>query len=166
LDRGIGIHFSAYERVDGYWIPELFHIRNWRDTSYSDLLREGVVSTRQTYGILTNDPNVGEHGRNCYRLHVHEYLQSGHWFLFNNGDPLLFNKAASAILSIMEELARRRLLVASARVETYRRLVRRPAEVVSRAQTDFCPEGNRLAGGKPHDLAVTPGGIYSSDSGD
>lgn len=66
----------------------------------------------------------------------------------------------------MEGLGRRRLLAAFARVETYRRLVRRPVEVVSRTQTEFCPKGSRLVGGKPHDLAVTPGGIYSSDSGD
>src|SRR4030095_1045848 len=30
-DRGLGIHFSAYEHVDGCWIPELFAIKNWTD---------------------------------------------------------------------------------------------------------------------------------------
>src|SRR5712692_8724644 len=28
LDAGIGIHFSAYEWTNGYWIPELFLISN------------------------------------------------------------------------------------------------------------------------------------------
>jgi hypothetical protein len=37
VDRGIGIHFTAYERVGGYWIPELFLISNWLDTSYRAL---------------------------------------------------------------------------------------------------------------------------------
>ena len=33
---GIGIHFTAYESINGYWIPELFLISNWADT-YTEL---------------------------------------------------------------------------------------------------------------------------------
>jgi hypothetical protein len=32
---GLGIHFTAYEVVDGYRIPEMFKISNWTDLSYS-----------------------------------------------------------------------------------------------------------------------------------
>ena len=31
-NAGIGIHFSAYEYVNGYWVPELFLISNWANT--------------------------------------------------------------------------------------------------------------------------------------
>jgi hypothetical protein len=44
LDLGIGIHLSVYERIKGYWVPELFHIRNWADTSYTKLLSDSEVS--------------------------------------------------------------------------------------------------------------------------
>ena len=44
---GIGIHFTAYECINGYWIPELFLISNWADTSYRATLPGGmVVSTK------------------------------------------------------------------------------------------------------------------------
>src|SRR5215469_14733044 len=48
-ERGIGMHFSAYERIDGYWVPELFHIRNWENETYS-AVQEGIIVTRETYG--------------------------------------------------------------------------------------------------------------------
>jgi hypothetical protein len=32
-NTGLGIHFTAYERVRDYWIPELFQIQNWTDES-------------------------------------------------------------------------------------------------------------------------------------
>ncbi len=41
-------------------------------------------------------------------------------------------------------------------------LARRPVEVVSEIQRDFCQAGRRTVGGKIHDLAITPGGRYLS----
>ncbi len=166
LDLGIGIHLSVYERISGYWIPELFHIRNWADTSYTSLLPQGVVVSRETYATLTGDGDRDKHGDDSYRVKVHLELRGGRMLIFNNGDPRLFNPPAQAILGLMEELRKRHLLANQNRVETYRRLARRPIEVVSRAQADFCKQERRAVGGKPHDLAVTPGGLYSSDTGD
>lgn len=47
LQGGIGMHFSAYEWVEGCWVPELFHIRNWENESYSGVQKE-IVLTRET----------------------------------------------------------------------------------------------------------------------
>jgi hypothetical protein len=41
-DRGIGIHFTAYERVNDYWIPELFLISNWAGIPYADIRPTGI----------------------------------------------------------------------------------------------------------------------------
>jgi hypothetical protein len=78
----------------------------------------------------------------------------------------MFNAAAYAIFGMFRALAGRGKLSRSDRVETYLAIARRPIEVVSKAQLDFCEKGARVVGGKPHDLAVTPGGMYTSTTGD
>lgn len=168
LDRGIGIHLTVYEWVEGYWIPELFHIRNWATTAYDSLLPQGIVATRETYATFTGSGDFARTGHDApkCRKYVHATLQDGRMLIFNNGDPVLFNPAANAIFGMMSELLRRGSLANSNQVATYRRLARRPIEVVSNVQRDFCRSGARAVGGRPHDLAITPNGEYSSDSGD
>jgi hypothetical protein len=168
LDAGIGIHFTAYEYINNYWIPELFLLSNFEDPSYRSLHSDGVHLSRETYHHI--DRNVRgpqpEHRETTYRLKVHKHLQAGGMLIYNNGDPLLFNPAASAIFAIIQELVRRGKLGNPASTATYRAIVRRPIEIVSRMQLDFARQETRTIGGKPHDLAVTPNGEYSSDSGD
>lgn len=169
LDAGIGIHFTAYEYINNYWIPEFFLLSNFEDPSYESLHSDGVHLSRETYHhIDRNLPGPQpEHREAKYRLAVHQYLQQvGGMLLYNNGDPLLFNPAARAILTMIRELARRGILANRDSVATYRAIARRPIEVLSRAQVDFVGKENRTVGGRPHDLAVTPNGEYSSDSGD
>jgi hypothetical protein len=52
IQRGLGMHFSTYECVGGYWIPELFLISNWMDESYKELSPGGFKATRETYATL------------------------------------------------------------------------------------------------------------------
>lgn len=167
LDRGIGIHFTAYERVGDYWIPELFHIRNWRDPSYSALFSSGIVATRETYAILKNLPDRPDSQRDSScRMAVHEALHSGaiiYWF--NNGDPLLFNPIANALSSIANQLAVRREL-RPFDAKTHLSLARQPIEIVSRILTDLSSPRTRRIGGKPHDLAIAPDGTTESTTGD
>lgn len=167
LDAGIGIHFTAYEYIKNRWIPELFLLSNFKDPSYRSL-SDRVYLGRETYHHI--DMNVNgpqpEHSEPKYRLKVHKYLQAGGMLVYNNGDPLLFNPAASAIFAMIQELARRGKLDNHANIATYRAIVRRPIEIVSHVQHDFARKKTRTVGGKLHDLAATPNGEYSSDSGD
>lgn len=167
-DAGIGIHFTAYEYLDNYWIPELFLISSFADTTYSFLHPDGVRLSRETYHHTVRDVGPSpDHREARYRLQVHQYLHElGHMLMYNNGDPIMFNTAAPAILGMFRELGRRGILDRSERVKTYLAIARRPIEVVSEAQHDFCKKGTRLIGGKPHDLAITPGGEYTSTTGD
>lgn len=87
-------------------------------------------------------------------------------FIFNNGDPVMFNAAAYAIMGMFRALAERGRLANPDEVKTHLAIVRRPIEIVSKAQIDFCRKGTRLVGGTPHDLAVTHSGTYSSTTGD
>jgi hypothetical protein len=167
VHAGIGVHFTAYEYLEGYWIPELFLVSNWTDTSYMSLRRGGVGSSRETCGTVANIAREREHREVKFRLRVHQYLQQrGGMFVYNNGDPVMFNTAADAVLGMFRVLAERGSLTEPEKVETYLAIARRPIEVVSRAQLDFCREGARVVGGKPHDLAITPNGEYISTTGD
>ena len=167
VDSGIGIHLTVYEYIENYWIPELFLLSNFTDTSYRFVHPDGVHLSRETYHTIAKVPPRPEHREAQYRLKVHERLhQPGGMLIYNNGDPIMFNAAAYAILGMFRALARRGKLARPERVETYLAIARRPIEVVSKAQLDFCQKGTRVIGGRPHDLAVTPGGVYSSTTGD
>ncbi len=163
---GIGIHFAAYERVEGYWIPELFLISNWADTSYQCVRADGVGMSRETHRIFPEQSRGPEHGQPQCRIAVHQYLQRGGWLIYNNGDPEMFNPIARALFQLFEVLSNRGLLANQDAVETYLDIARRPIEIVARAQSDFCGRGFRIVGGKPHDLGITPNGLYSSTTGD
>ena len=166
-DAGIGIHFTAYECVENYWIPELFLISNFTDTTYRFVHPDGVHLSRETYHTVADVDPSPNHREAQYRLQVHRNLHgSGGMLIYNNGDPIMFNAAARAILELFKALAARGSLARPTKVATYLAIARRPIEVVSKAQLDFCKEGTRLVGGKPHDLAITPGGVYSSETGD
>lgn len=166
LYSGIGIHFTAYEYIDNIWIPELFLISNYSDPSYRSLHPEGVRLSRETYKTINRkEPSLDRKEVEC-RLKVNEYLQEGNMLIYNNGDPALFNPAADAILGMFCELARRGSLAEPDKIKTYLAIARRPIEIISKAQHDFCSKESRVVGGKPHDLAITPDGEYSSSTGD
>lgn len=173
LAKGIGIHFTAYEYVNGYWIPELYLISNFtHDVEHPTLYSNGVHCGRQTFNVIKQiESGIGvdsqpEYRDANYRQYVHDYLSTGHMLIFNNGDPEMFNPAAQAILTLFRVVAERGIMTNANDVATYRRIARRPIEVVSAVQRDFVQEDHRIVGGKIHDLSVTPNGEYSSDSGD
>jgi hypothetical protein len=63
VDRLLGIHFTAYERVADYWIPEFFHVRNWNNPPYSGGINPCFVVTRETFATLKGlDDRPDEHG--------------------------------------------------------------------------------------------------------
>jgi hypothetical protein len=166
-DGGLGLHFSAYERVGNYWVPELFQIRNWVDESYRQVRPAGFEVRRETYGAMagTSDRSA-EDGSPARRMEVHSRLQSAVLLRFVNGDPALFNPLANAMLDVFVELYTRGNIKHGNTDRTHLALVRRPVEVLSHLLTDMVPKDKRLIGGKTHDLAIRPGRRYSSTTGD
>lgn len=171
LDSGLGIHFTAYEYINDYWIPELFVLSRWRDESYQEVLPKYKFRvTRETYatlkGLKPPDGRSPEFGQPTHRLEVHKALQNQLlMFLFNNGAPVLFNPIANSILASFAELSCRGHLKDPTSFETHLSIARRPVEIVSKLLIDLAAPGTRLVGGKPHDLAVSPSGVYHSTTG-
>ena len=166
LDQGIGIHFSAYERVRGYLIPELFHISNFSDPTYSSL--KELTASRETFGTMTGTPSqdlsipIDEE----QRLRVRSFLEKGGMFIYNNGDPVLFNPIAGAVNVVFKALGERRVLENFEDMRNHCDMIRRPVEIVANLLRDFAQEGERRVGGKIHDYVVRPNGQVLSTSGD
>lgn len=185
-DGGIGIHYSVYEYVDGYWIPELFLLSTFADISYQVLHPDGVHLSRETFhhvaaGIMKGDNRIqgrlpalalGDefaqawHRESQYRRVVQAYLSAGGMLYYNNGDPVMFNPIANAVLQSMQTLEARGELVDVAEPATYRKLAYDTVSAVCTMQRDFARPKRQRVGGKVHDIVITPGGVYDSRSGD
>jgi hypothetical protein len=163
--RGIGIHFTAYERVGDYWVPELFLLSNFvysGDGSYT--ISSGRVDvSRHTYKTTVNEHPAPEHRKPSYRLAVHQFLQNDRILRYNNGDPILFNPIANALFDSLKELRKRRVLK-QPDLEMFRRLSKSPIEFVAGMQSkDFCEPDTKLVGGEIHSMSITPEGNYFPD---
>jgi hypothetical protein len=167
IHRGIGIHFTAYEPIDGYLIPELFLITNFEDTSYKYLHPDGIRVTRETYGTAFNvDYRGPEHSQSQYRHDVRNFLQADKILLYNNGDPEMFNSAFKSVNNLFNIAEERRILVSPTDAKAHRDIVSWPIDLVSKMQRYFVKPGYQIVGGKLHNLSVTPRGEYESDTGD
>lgn len=161
---GIGLHITGYEYIDNTFIPELFLVSNYADTSYITL-RE-LSYSRETYHTISNTPPADNHRELEYRKAVHSYLLTGEIIIYNNGDPTLFNPVFKAIWqSYLDSKAKNRVREIST-LNNLISLVRRPIEFVSKFQSDFFKHDKILIGGQIHDLAVWRDGNYISTSGD
>lgn len=160
LEKGIGIHFTAYERLHDCEIPELFLISNWASPSY-DSLRDLSVS-RETFHTLSGQAPLDSHRDFHYRKQVYDCIQTRKLLVYNNGHPSLFNKAATGLFALFCELYEKNALERTDEVETWLRLTRWPLEAVIQAQRDFVSRFKRRVGGQPHALAISPtGGCWS-----
>jgi len=153
-DRGIGIHLVGYEEYDGMRIPELFLITNFTDPSYS---KTGEFSlSRNLFNKLPEELRLGGESLSIHdkQLIVNNYLSKGKLFLFNNGDPAMFNTLFGGYSEAMELAKKRNIVKDSSDIELYRNMARRPIEMVAKAQKDFYKEGNIIVGGRIHDLVI------------
>ncbi|MCD4685535.1 MAG: hypothetical protein K8S97_06335 [Anaerolineae bacterium] len=166
LNKGIGFHFTAYEYVDGYWIPELFSFSNYADPTYSALHSQGVVWSRQAFNTAYGGQHQRVHREQSYRMRVRDFLNANGYLIFNNGDPFMFNVAAASLQSQLRKALERKVAKQLENASEYRRFARFPIEIVANMQREFYLSGQSVVGGKIHDLSITSSGEYESDSGD
>ncbi|HEU5404276.1 MAG TPA: hypothetical protein VFU86_23200 [Terriglobales bacterium] len=156
LEKGIGIHLTAYERLHDCEIPELFLISNWASPSY-DSLRDLSVS-RETFHTVTGEAPMDLHREFQYRKQVYDCIHARKLLVYNNGHPSLFNKAANGLFGLFYELYQKNTLLNTNDFETWLRVTRRPIEAIIQAQRDFVPQSERRVGGQPHALSIAPTG--------
>lgn len=179
LDKGIGMHFTAFERVNGELIPELFAITNFSSTDYNALHMDGVHATRETFAnvrdrLNENDSQNGpfkndvsdrsEHGAPRYRNAVLDFLRSGRILLYNNGNPRLFNIAQKALLDMLNYATSVHILQLPLTPALLRRLAQFPISYAVMVQQHFFKRGFRPAGGRTRNLSVTRDGSYCTDT--
>lgn len=173
--KGIGIHFTAYEKIRGVWVPELFLITNWNSIPYTSIDPNKIHVSRETYSVLERAMNKGvmktsptTHGADSCRLFVHQYLHASdsNWFIFNNGDPAMFNSFAGGVHNGLRILSSRGALKDKDSPDTYRNLAELPILLVAETQSRFCSDDSQLVGGRVHSLSIQPGKEYRSETGD
>ena len=81
-------------------------------------------------------------------------------FVYNNGDPVLFNLSVNGIFKMFEVAIERKNLRPLQTTEDHRTLVAWPVHQVADLQTAFFQPGKILVGGKIQCVSVTPFGNY------
>lgn len=169
--EGVGIHFTAYEEFNDVLIPELFQITNFTDTSYKDLAADGVTYRRETYEKIKNQwkDSTSErttHGQEEFRQKVHWFLTNVGNYIYNNGDPALFNMSLSNVKSMMNFAQQYDRLRPMEHTVDLRSFTTWPVEQIAKFQESFFRPGMQIVGGDMHNLSVTPLGKFESDTGD
>jgi hypothetical protein len=166
-NSGIGIHFTCYEYVQNYWVPELFMISNWETPEYNSLRPGGVGVTRELYASAKGLPDRPDSQRDpAARLELRTRLRDeGQLLWLYNGDPRLFRPYVDVAFMTIREFQRRGILCVDT-IEAHAALARRPVEFVSDMLTSFAKKGTRVIGGRPHELVIAPNGTYWSGTGD
>ena len=161
LDSGIGIHITGFENIDGMDLPELYLLTNF-DTPTCDSLKPKFIGLPQVYSTIKNNLELPETQQNQERNIINTYLSSSEWhFLnFNNGDPIIYNSYSKAVIQSMMVL-HQRFNIRMNKPEFIRAIARRPIEGIKMAQRDFMKHGQRVVGGKIHDILIHRDGTFS-----
>lgn len=162
-DIGIGIHLAGFEDFHGELVPELFLISNYSNTSYKEL--KNIEVSRNLYGTLKDEYKNGETTLFDQKQKVKEFLEAGQVFIFNNGDPRMFNPAAKAMIEMFID-AKMRNVLRDKDLKVFLTLSSRPIEIIKNVQKDLFEKQYIRVGGKIHNLLITKIGSMISTSGD
>lgn len=162
VHKGIGIHLVGFEVVNRANIPELFLISNYRDTTYTTI---GDLSiSRNLYGTLPSDLRQENLTLQGQREIIIRFLDNNGLFIFNNGDPALFNPAANAIHGMFRIAIERGAILNDNK--TIMKLASKPIDMIKEMQKDFFKKEFIKVGGKIHHLLITERGDFISNTGD
>jgi|GEM_PF-1659535 len=102
-NKGVGLHFTNLEDVDGAVVPELFLITNYSGMEYDGGTK--FVSQRQTFHTLSKntDSNFQLHHQTQYRKQVLEYLKR-YPMIYSNGQPRHFGTLMPEIKEKVQQI--------------------------------------------------------------
>ena len=164
IHKGIGLHITGIEKIDGYAIPELFLVSNFLNPSYQQVGE--LRLSRNTFHTINKVPPSTDHNKKEFRFKVKDFLNQGMLISYNNGDPIMFNMVSSTISAGFQIAAQRNVLKKINSVKEIVPIAKRPIEIISLIQKDFYRLEHRSVGGKIHDLSIDNSGNFNSTSGD
>jgi hypothetical protein len=169
--KGFGIHFTAYEIIDGIQIPELFVIRNFNGTNYNELNADGIHISRETYDALPDDSKKESPKGFCNsdpinKHKVLKFLLRGGLLIYNNGFPELFNASFQCLSTSLSIASDKNILKFPQEVESYMEITSWPVKQVIEIQNKFIKKDFRTVGGDLHCLAITKNKEYFEKTND
>jgi hypothetical protein len=164
-DEGIGLHFTAYERIETEWVPEFFLITSFTGFTPGGAYPAGqsIIALRQTYHTLSQnkDFDFAAHGSEPFRNKVLEHLKTDkiHVFTYNNGHVVQFSGYQPFLDILMNQTKNSEYSFSDGRPLF---IVRTMVE----AQERFRPVNQRAIGGPCCELIIDPlaAEVYSSNT--
>lgn len=152
--KGIGIHLIGYTEVKGEYIPEFYLISNFRITNKSYQVEPQLRVSSELYKTLPKSYRKWLHPTNENKVNaIKTFLNEGKMFIFNNGDPFMFNPVFNGYRKSYR-IAKERGILDNNEIERARFLAREPIVCVVNAQKVLFREGSKIVGGRVHDITL------------
>ncbi|MBA4026768.1 MAG: hypothetical protein C0473_00860 [Cyanobacteria bacterium DS3.002] len=166
--RGMGIHLTFYETVQGKPVPELLWITNNNGITGLGGYKQGegpaFVSQRQTFHNITKQENFENHGNPACRLVVDNYLSVIKPLPYQNGDNVLTNMPINIVEALVETFLVRRELVSTDNLRIFGKRALFRVEFAALAQKCFALANKIKVGSPCFNLMITPTGEYFTDT--
>jgi hypothetical protein len=151
-NRGIGIHLSGFEDIDGSWVPEMFLISNYTSTDYQHLGQ--LEYSRRTYLDSYPDRDFDNIPINVQRIQYLADLRTGSYSLYNNGDPIMFNNYANAYQQAIKNAGHKGILKGGLNRDFYIEQAKNPIKQVALFQRKYYIKESIVVGGKIHAITM------------
>ncbi|MBK8225507.1 MAG: hypothetical protein IPK73_31225 [Candidatus Obscuribacter sp.] len=167
-ERGMGLHFTFYEKVDNLNIPELIWITNFNSITalgqYKPDQGPRFVAQRQTFHTFTKQSDFEHHARDSYRKVVANYLSLLGPLVYQNGDILLTSLSAGMVEQALLNLLVRKELRSNDPLENFGRRALYRAEIAALTQRVFSSPEKVGVGTPCFNLIIPPEGPMFTDT--
>lgn len=163
-EKGCGIHFTFYEELDEYWVPELMFITNYSGYEATTGYQTGgpaLLALRQTFHTISGnkDVNYSQHGDSECRRAVHSFINNVRSLWYTNGDNFFTNAGFEIAENSQQIFLTRKMLKThnALKLAQWRTLFAVKTAVEAHKIFSYEP----LVGGKCFSTAVMPPGDYN-----
>lgn len=161
--KGLGIHLAGFENVKNLVIPELYLLSNYG-------LNKGVYSkSSDTINFSARTFHDFKHQiektiiktTEDERFEMYKLLKIKEAFIFNNGDPIMFNSFAHGYINLFYHLKSRHALRPMTPIEELKELASFPIRTVKEFQERYYKSDQVVVGGDIHAAVISKTGQIS-----
>lgn len=162
--QGIGIHLIGYVEIKGEYIPKFYLISNFKITTKGYIVEPQIKITSELYKTLPKSYRKWSHPTNENKTGaIKDFLNENKMFIFNNGDPFMFNPFFNGYRKSYI-IAKERGFLDNNEIERARFLAREPIVCVVNAQKVLFRKGTKIVGGRVHDITLEKGTFQYNSS--